>query len=897
METEQRSLCIPLNSGTDVVEIFPDEMPNDVQSLLDVLRAEYAPLKVWRASAVEYYYQKQFENFEEVLNEIVTSLEDRDIEQFYRERGGYEEAVVEIFDSLAAFSLYRSYTLVDYDQNKSKLEELKTDIVANIRKTEGINPRNEYTWLLLGFYELSYGDIESADYYFTNVYNRSMKQKTERKTLLYPSTIGMGAVAYAKRRYSAAIDYFVRAVHSNPLKCDNNVRVAIATCCFKLEQYDRAKLAVDRVLSIDPANIDALVILSLLQRIEGGKVDLKKRHEYHRVARDLCNLIIQINPHNAIALNQVANYKFEAWRKANISVVVVSPDVIDFKHLDNEKAVSIVEDLQLEDVFKFQRGLVAHIVQNIASFTDDKGVKVTRITLKRESEIPIDWVGKEAVISSLKSKASLNEACQLAANGLRGSDVKEIRAESFYILGRVYHLLSQHDNAMKFYSDALLLKPDLSLASYGIGLLLMAKEDYSLAYEKFNDVLKKYPDDKDTQAYMLLIQSYHKNTPSTLEKLKEVAPGFVFEADLWLAQGYSMHEKGPAEYAKALKCYEMAYSVMKEQQLIPHSHVLLNMGVLYHAAGNLDKALHFTQLSLIASDRPFIENESGEQVAVEPNPLFSQPRNDVFYTWSPDALHVQAIPRPESSVTNGRGVYSWLAPVNGKLSDYAQGDSIKVNEVVLIVENVEGNIMTCRGLVSLVSTADDDAASWPLFKKTPRHNFNNETIAHCFNLARIHEDAGQTQAAIEVYEQLLKLHPSHLECYLRLSMIYSDIGRKEDALSWIERGIALDKSNNDTAIVSGDLYCQLEDWDKAKTMFEKVCKDRKDDGRSCLSLGNLYFANASSRESEIKMSMKFYHVVLRNDPRNVYAANGLGMICSMEGKSDVARDIFSRVSV
>ena len=62
-----------------------------------------------------------------------------------------------------------------------------------------------------------------------------------------------------------------------------------------------------------------------------------------------------------------------------------------------------------------------------------------------------------------------------------------------------------------------------------------------------------------------------------------------------------------------------------------------------------------------------------------------------------------------------------------------------------------------------------------------------------------------------------------------------------------------------------------------------------------LSLGNMYFANLGSNpERYIKDSYKFFHHVLTKDPKNVYAANGLGIVCAEKGELDVAREIISR---
>jgi tetratricopeptide (TPR) repeat protein len=57
----------------------------------------------------------------------------------------------------------------------------------------------------------------------------------------------------------------------------------------------------------------------------------------------------------------------------------------------------------------------------------------------------------------------------------------------------------------------------------------------------------------------------------------------------------------------------------------------------------------------------------------------------------------------------------------------------------------------------------------------------------------------------------------------------------------------------------------------------------------------MYYANISVKESSLKDSMKFYHMVLKEDQRNIYAANGLGMVCAAKDQGDIAREIFSRV--
>lgn len=52
MNSRLKSIKIPIANSQEYVEIFPDELPEDVNDVLDVLKAELAPLKIWRAVAV-----------------------------------------------------------------------------------------------------------------------------------------------------------------------------------------------------------------------------------------------------------------------------------------------------------------------------------------------------------------------------------------------------------------------------------------------------------------------------------------------------------------------------------------------------------------------------------------------------------------------------------------------------------------------------------------------------------------------------------------------------------------------------------------------------------------------------------------------------------------------------
>ena len=47
-----RALLIPVKNSEQAVEVFVDELPDDVNDIIDILRAEVAPLDVWLQFAV-----------------------------------------------------------------------------------------------------------------------------------------------------------------------------------------------------------------------------------------------------------------------------------------------------------------------------------------------------------------------------------------------------------------------------------------------------------------------------------------------------------------------------------------------------------------------------------------------------------------------------------------------------------------------------------------------------------------------------------------------------------------------------------------------------------------------------------------------------------------------------
>jgi len=90
---------------------------------------------------------------------------------------------------------------------------------------------------------------------------------------------------------------------------------------------------------------------------------------------------------------------------------------------------------------------------------------------------------------------------------------------------------------------------------------------------------------------------------------------------------------------------------------------------------------------------------------------------------------------------------------------------------------------------------------------------------------------------------------------------------------------------------------------QAKNSFEKIQhldERHKTDPYALLAVGNIYFSHLHRTDpgkytTELGWAKNFYEGVLRTDPSNAFAANGMGMVLAEHGLVSQALDTFSRV--
>mmetsp|Transcript_26239 Transcript_26239/g.104974 ORF Transcript_26239/g.104974 Transcript_26239/m.104974 type:complete len:208 (-) Transcript_26239:3202-3825(-) len=97
------SIIVPVRGRDDVIEVFDHELPMDPADVVEMLRAELAPLDIWCDFAVAYYGQGCYEQFRDVLLGVVDAFDFYEMQELYRrEHGQFAIGRLRVLNLLAA---------------------------------------------------------------------------------------------------------------------------------------------------------------------------------------------------------------------------------------------------------------------------------------------------------------------------------------------------------------------------------------------------------------------------------------------------------------------------------------------------------------------------------------------------------------------------------------------------------------------------------------------------------------------------------------------------------------------------------------------------------------------------------------------------------------------------
>ncbi|VAI61183.1 unnamed protein product [Triticum turgidum subsp. durum] len=260
------SVYIPVQGTEEEVRVALDHLPADASDILDILKAEQAPLHLWLIIAREYFKQGKIEQFRQILEEGSGP----EIDDYYADVK-YER--IAILNALGAF-----HTFLGKAEKAPQKEVHFKDATQYYNRASRIDETEPSTWIGRGQLCVAKGELQMASDSFKIVLDEDGDN--------FPALLGQASV------------YFLMGdteqQHKKALECYKN----------SLELYKRALRGyADCPAALDPENFDALVALAImdLQTNEAGEI---------RSGMEKMRRAFEIYPYCTLALNHLANHYF-----------------------------------------------------------------------------------------------------------------------------------------------------------------------------------------------------------------------------------------------------------------------------------------------------------------------------------------------------------------------------------------------------------------------------------------------------------------------------------------------------------------------------------------------------------------------------------------------------------
>ncbi|KAF3326627.1 RNA polymerase-associated protein CTR9 [Carex littledalei] len=290
------SVYIPVQNSEEEVCVALDQLPRDAADILDILKAEQAPLSLWLIIAREYYNQGKIVQFLQILDEGSGP----EIDEYYADVK-YER--ISILNALGAYYTFMATT--GPAEAKEKNFVLATSSYNRASRIDAIEPS---TWIGKALLCIARDELDKLE-----------KAKENFKIVLdynpshVPGLLGQACVFFmmgekeenirkAQEFYKNALENYKRSLRLYP-GCPAVVRLGIGYCQYRLGQLGKARKAFDRVLQLDPDNVEANVALGVMDIQTNEAGNIRRGVERMELAHDK-------DPVDPMVLNHLGNHFF-----------------------------------------------------------------------------------------------------------------------------------------------------------------------------------------------------------------------------------------------------------------------------------------------------------------------------------------------------------------------------------------------------------------------------------------------------------------------------------------------------------------------------------------------------------------------------------------------------------
>ncbi|OQR87367.1 RNA polymerase-associated protein CTR9 [Achlya hypogyna] len=551
----RKSLLIPVHKSDELVEMFSDELPDDANDIMEILRAEIAPLEVWLNFAVEYYLQGKVAQFEQIFDQATMS----DADEIYNDEAARKSRL----KILNAWACHHINTM--WKEEEERRREVPAQRAAALfQKADRIDPQCATTLIGKALMFMAKAEDDRAE--------RFLKTVLQVQPNNLSAILATALLQVRKKKFSEAKKLYYEAIKLHPHSPQAaRMRATFAYCCYQMGCVDKARAVMKYAAKLDDSYVDAMMANAIwhLSTLSPEERSRNMQNEGSRFMTMVHHAHALDKTHPSV-LNHLANHYFLQWSQLPGTVAVErgSATVVTSHDLSSDLAPG-------------------HLI----SLGDKFHCYVVSISDKHTLEIDVPYSGRSRNGLAI-SRKMYDQMFALAANAYHNTQTKELRAESCYLMGRGRHAEGKYAEAYAYYFKASQSVPTLAAPWVGLAQMYYQQNHLDKATVYLEKTLKQFPDNTDVLLFLAHVYSKTNRKQDAIGHYRRVAdidPGNV-EALIGVAEILHVSTERTDQLA-AISAFLAAEKVMHTSNERVPMELHVNLGSLHYRVGAYTDAL------------------------------------------------------------------------------------------------------------------------------------------------------------------------------------------------------------------------------------------------------------------------------------------------------------------
>ncbi|ETV78135.1 hypothetical protein H257_08339 [Aphanomyces astaci] len=560
-ESTRKSLLIPVHKSDEIVELFTDEFPDDANDIMDILRAEIAPLEVWLSVAIEYYLQGRTDQFEVILDQATMP----EAEEIYNDDAA-RKSRLKMFNAWVSH-----YVNVMWNEDDERRREIPAQkAVALFQKADRIDAQCPNTLVGKALMFMAKGEDERAERFLKNVLI------ADKENL--PAILASALLHVRKKKFVEAKKLYQEAIVLHPKSPQaSRIRMCFAYCCYQMGCVDKAKAVMKYAAALDDSNV-TVMMANALWSLASLPADDRLRSMQDEGSRfmALVHHAHALDPKHPSVLNHLANHYFLQWIPLPGTVSVVRGSAI----------ATTTHDISNDVV----HGQLICIGDKYIAYVQD--VSSRSITL----DVPFKEVSRSGLSISRKLYDQMNT---LASNAYHATQVKELRAESCYLIARGHHAEGKYQEAFGYYYNAARSMPSYAMPWYGLAQMYYHQNVLEKAVVYLEKTLKLFPDNTDVLLFLGHVYRRLGRKADAIANFRRVADLDPGNVDALIGTAEILHVSTERhEQLAAISAYVAAQRVLQNAMEPVPDGLHTNFGSLHMRVGQIHEAIECYGLAL-----------------------------------------------------------------------------------------------------------------------------------------------------------------------------------------------------------------------------------------------------------------------------------------------------------